>query len=439
MKPIYSKDAESAILGACLEGNEKCVNEVRSKLSEEDFFHPAYKIIFRAINEIDGTVDLSSVFTWLQEAGFSKTVPSSELSELATKSLSVLLFDGNIKTVLELSKRRRLQGICGEILCRIESGEDYESIASDAERSILSTGQVAVSRADILTGNEIWDCAYDKICEIEKLKLSGDGALTGMPTFDYDVGGLQRGQFIIMGARSNQGKTQLALSWMANVLKQGKPCGFVSLESSVSSLAIRMLCHQTGSYANSLPVSTRGVPLDSVRLARMTPLECEKIQASRNVVSDWPAHIIYSPGADLAQVTSTLRKMAKTHGCHVVFLDYLQLIKVSGKDSRERIEEASKGIAMLARELDICLVALAQLNRNANSEKPKLSDLDGSSQIEKDADQIWFLWREMREDGIPKLIGDLFFMKGRDVWSDGFKIIVDKGHGLVLECPREIK
>lgn len=234
----------------------------------------------------------------------------------------------------------------------------------------------------------------------------GPGIPTGFPKLDSYILGFEKQKLYIIGGRPSTGKTALALTFARNIgnKKTGNP-GFISLESSEEEIGIRALAQESKT--------------DSTRLLSglITGSEIRTIVDSAGVIADSKWAIYDKANATIDQVKSAARRMVLMHGCDILFVDYLQLItgKAKGESRFDHITNVSMELKQLARDLDIPVVATAQLNRDTENKRPTMSNLRDAGQIEQDSDCIMLLHRPNREEEMKN---------GTSVW--GITLIIEK-------------
>jgi len=234
---------------------------------------------------------------------------------------------------------------------------------------------------------ELVNSALARITERVKLRGQIPGVSWGFNTIDDATLGAQGGQLVVVGARPSQGKSALMAQLARKMARGGTQVGVITIESSETELVIRMLGSDAGIDGRKLQTGMLG----QTNLADLS-------QAGHRLLKD---NIVIhdQPSIRLSQVQAVMRKMARD-GAKVVFLDYLQLIRVPSKDKRsEEVGEASTALKALARELNICIVTMAQLGRDSDDRRPNMGDFQHSSQIEQDADQLWLLWHKQDQEG----------------------------------------
>lgn len=226
---------------------------------------------------------------------------------------------------------------------------------------------------------------------MERMKNQGKipGIPFGITSVDQATLGAQPGRLVVIGARPSQGKSAL-MAQIARHMANDIPVGIFTVESDENELMTRIIAAEARIDGRKLQTGKLlQADLLSLRDAgeRITEIK------DRIIVHD-------QPGLKLAQLQTVARRMVKD-GAQVLFLDYLQLVRVPGKDSRrEEVAEVSTSLKALARELNVCIVALAQLGRDSDDKRPTMGDCQHSSQIEQDADQVWLIWHKKNSEGI---------------------------------------
>jgi len=229
--------------------------------------------------------------------------------------------------------------------------------------------------------------AFDRIRARMEARGKIPGISWGMSTIDECTLGAQAGQLVVIGARPSQGKSALMAQAARTMGTNGHNAGIVTIESSETELVIRML----GAEAK---IDGRDLQTGMVGQTHIADLKfaSDRLLDSKIVIHD-------QPNIRLGQLQQVVRKMARDH-VEVVFIDYLQLIRVPGKERRmDEVGEACTSLKALARELNICIVAMAQLKRDADERRPNMGDFQHSSQIEQDADQAWLIWHKQDDAG----------------------------------------
>ncbi len=393
--PPQNIEAEQCVLGSLLL-YEDCVHEVVQLLSPDCFVRDVHRKLFEVILDLynDGkTVDPVIVREELQQRGYldssgSGGLTTDYLAELLTKvpTAAHALHYANI--VREKAIARRLIRVGTEIVrAAYEPGTDPDELLSDAERKIFDIAQHRLvgetqRLADVLA------LAFDRI---DERAGRGEHVISGLPTgfFDLDdlTSGLQNSELIIIAARPSVGKTALAMNIAEHVaVEEGKAVLFVSLEQSRIELVERLLCSRARMDSHRL------------RSGRISSDDIRRLQQAADQMMGAPLFIDDTPGRNMLQITATARRLKRQHDLALVVVDYLQLIEPDNlRDSRqEQIARISRRLKMLARDLQVPVIALSQLNRSLElreGHRPRLADLRESGSIEQDADVVLLLHR----------------------------------------------
>lgn len=416
MRQMLPQDiaAEQSVLGAMLL-DRGAIEKAMARLKPEDFYRPDDQIIFSAIVDLykqDLQPDAISLAKLLRERDqLDKIGGIKELTVLENLIPTSAMVEHHAGIVAEMALRRRTIKACQEIArksCR--ETEDIRETLTKAEEAI---GEIANGRTETaLEGiGTITDRTLDSICQ----KFDADNPFTGLATgfkdFDELTSGLQPSDFIILAARPSMGKTSFALNILENVAirKDGSVACF-SLEMSKEQLVQRLLSSQTG--------------IDSVKLrnGRMEGTELQKIINTADGFRDKKILIDDRAGITVGEMKETAKKWKKAHGLDLIIIDYLQLIQGENPRNQNRfleIGEISRSIKMMARELDVPVLALSQLSRSLEmrtNKRPTLSDLRDSGALEQDADVISFIYRDdyYYPDSEKKNIAEIIVQKQRN-------------------------
>lgn len=390
---------EQLILGAILRDNS--VLSRVPDLAVDHFFLPDHKSIFATILRLankDIAADAVTVSEKLPEVGFDY------IAELANNVPSIANAKTYAARVIEDAMRRTLKDVTSELA---------EEIATDKTTSVSELIETAQSRIMSLTSRKSSDpvLAADALLpHIQIIEDRTEGRVqtiaTGYSNLDAILnGGFIRTNMVIIGARPSMGKTAFALNVAAHIAKT-KTVLFLSQEMS------------TGELIDRLFASLGQIPLSSVLSGRLTDEEYDGLTRATTAIERMKLHIDDQGGLTLADVRSKARRVKQMHGLDVVFLDYLQLMNGSGANRNAEIEEISRGLKNLAKELNIVVVCLSQLNRAVEqrpNKMPVMSDLRDSGSIEQDANIIMFLHRDEVYDPDTPAAGfaDLLIRKNR--------------------------
>ena len=413
--PPHNTEAEQAVLGGVFLRND-IFHTLVDTITDEDFYSPVHRIIYQAFQELyrrREPVDLVTVAEYLQTRGqldeVGGTVYLASLAE-SVASASNAVFHAQI--VRDKSVRRRLIQTSSEILTScFEAGEETESLLDQAEQQIFS---IAESK-----GKPVFMSSKDLVQRVfEQLEMrAGQGELvTGVPTgytdFDRMTVGLQKSDLIILAARPSMGKTALALNMgMRAAIHHDIPVAVFSLEMSMDQLMMRLLgCHGR-------------VDLSRLRSGYLNDEDWSKLYQAADELSKAPIFIDDTPALSTMEIRARSRRLKAEKGVGLIIVDYLQLMRSSHKsDSREQeISDISRNLKALAKELEVPVIALSQLNRKVeerSDKRPMISDLRESGAIEQDADVIVFIYRDAAynkaEDNPNKNIAEIIIGKQRN-------------------------
>ncbi len=388
--PPHAVEAEESLLGSILI-DPTVLNDVQLILkSGDDFFKKANGSIYDVMTELNNgslkTVDFVHLRQLLQDRNLLDAVGGVDyLVSIAQAVPSAASASHYARLVKEKSVVRQLIAAAGEILHdAYSSPEDPSEILSEAERRIFSIAQQSEQRhAEKL--DELLHMA------IEQLEANDGRMITGVATgysyLDEITSGLQKGEMIIVAARPSMGKTSLALNIAENIVMRDTPVALFSLEMSRQQLVQRLLS------------SRASVSGHDIRRNMLGDREMEALIQATNDLMGKPLFIDDTPGLTITQLRAKARRLKQSENIGVVLVDYLQLM-TTGKRAESRqqeVSEISRGVKALARELDVPVVCLSQLNRASEQReghRPRMSDLRESGSIEQDADVVAMLHRE---------------------------------------------
>lgn len=394
--PPQNLEAEQSVLGALLIDKNAIIN-VADVVTAQDFYKPAHEKIYNAILELYGKnqpIDLLSLSSLLKEKATLKDVGGmSYLTELVNSVPTASHAAHYANIVKEKKILRDLISASAEISENAyESVRDTDVLLDEIEQKILAISQHSVSKKFIRLQDELSE-AYERIERLHKGEGRLRGIPTGFPDLDNLTSGLQKSDFIVIGARPSLGKTSLALDIAKNAaLLSKQPVGVFSLEMAREQITDRLIASESQ------------VALWKLRTGKITDdVEFEMIQQALDRLSQAPLYIDDSPSPNILQMRSMARRLQVEHGLGLIIVDYLQLItpRSGGNDNMvQQITEISRGLKSLARELEVPVIALSQLSRDVDkrdSKVPRLSDLRESGAIEQDADLVLFIYRKDRE------------------------------------------
>lgn len=410
--PPQSLEAEQAVLGAILIDPASLVT-VMERLRPEDFYRQGHQRLFQVMIELSERgepLDLVTITSELRDRKLLEEVGGvsylAELAEVVPTSANVEYY---ARIVEEKSILRRLIRTATQIASAgYSGGAEVAEILDEAEKQILDISQRRHRNGFV----PIRDILMETYEHIEKLHYK-KGEITGIPTgytdLDRMTSGLQPSDLIIIAARPSMGKTAFALNLAQNVAVRSKlPVAIFNLEMSAPQLVMRMLAAEGN------------IDAQAFRTGNLTEEDWEKLTMAISTLSEAPIFIDDTPGVTVFDIRSKLRRLQAEHGLGLVLIDYLQLISGRGGESRQQeISEISRSLKLMARELNVPVIALSQLSRaveQRQDKRPMLSDLRESGSIEQDADVVAFLYRDdyYNEDSEKKNILEVIIGKQRN-------------------------
>jgi len=389
--PPQNLDAEQSVLGGIMLDNQ-ALNSALEILDADDFYSEAHRKIFSAIIELYNKsepcdiITLSNILknrTQLDQAG-----GISYLSALSDSVPSAANISHYAKIVKEKSILRKLIGTATEILHKsYTSSSDIDTVLDEAEHAIFEISENKIRPTFV----PFKDLIKDSVKTIEKLyerKELVTGVPTGFEKLDDITSGLQKSDLVIIAGRPSMGKTALAMNIAQYAaLEAGIPVAIFSLEMSKEQLALRMLSSEAR--------------VDSQRIRRgfLGEADWPKLITAAGRLSEAQIFIDDSPAISALEMKAKARRLKSEVNLGLIILDYLQLMRGGGyKDSREQeISEISRSLKTLAKELNVPVIALSQLNRkleDRTNKRPQMADLRDSGAIEQDADLIAFIYRD---------------------------------------------
>ncbi|ETW14725.1 replicative DNA helicase [Roseivivax marinus] len=404
----HSVEAEQQLLGAILTNND-VYDRVASVISAKHFYDPVHAKIYEvaaariARNQLASPVTLKAFME--EDEGLKELGGGAYLVRLAGAAVSSFAVRDYAQMIYDLAVRRDLIALGRDISAKAAkidvSSEPKEQIVEAeqelyrmAEQGQGEKGFVSFLRA-VTDAVNVANAAYQREGQLS-------GISTGLVDLDRKLGGLHPSDLLILAGRPSMGKTSLATNIAFNVAKayrkgtkpdgtegavEGGVVGFYSLEMSAEQLAARILSEAAE------------VPSEQIRRGDMHEDEFRRFVEAAKALEACPLFIDDTPALPIAQLAARARRLKRTHGLDVLMVDYLQLVRGTGKgDNRvQEIAEISMGLKAIAKELNIPVVALSQLSRTVESrddKRPQLSDLRESGSIEQDADVVMFVFRE---------------------------------------------
>lgn len=398
--PPQDLDSEKSVLGSLMLSKNSII-KVADNLNAADFYTPAHQKIYDIIIELfskNEPIDILTVTNKLKHKDqLAEVGGSSYLSELINFVPSAAHIEHYSNIVRQKKVLRDLLSTSAEITDDVfENPESGESLLDKIEQRIFSISQ----KSRIPTFTPIKDHlaeAYERIEKIHQGEKEVGRVLTGFSDIDYYLSGLQKSDLIILGARPSVGKTAFVLDIARNVAKAGHATAIFSLEMSKEQIIDRLIA------------SEAQVPLWRLRTGRLTDdLDFEMIQHALDRLSNMPIFIDDAPSPNILQIRSMARRLKMEHSLELIIIDYVQLISTMRHTENivQQFTEISHGLKSLAREMNLPVLALSQLNRAVDQREikiPRLSDLRETGSWEQDADVVMFIYRKDKDKINPTL------------------------------------
>ena len=404
----HSIEAEQQLLGAILTNND-LFDRVASIVRAEHFYDPVHARIFEtaaariAKNNLASPVTLKAFLE--DDAGLAELGGPAYLVRLAGAAISSFAVRDYAEMIYDLAIRRELITVGNDIAAkaaRVDVDSEPKEQIVEAEQKLYALAEQGQTEQ----GFQSFLTAVTDAVKVANAAYQREGGLAGVSTglvdMDKKLGGLHRSDLLILAGRPSMGKTSLATNVAFNIARaykkgitasgeegaiDGGVVGFFSLEMSAEQLATRILSE------------VAEIPSNQIRRGDFTESEFRRIVDAAKKLEAAPLFIDDTPALPISQLAARARRLKRTHGLDALFIDYLQLVRGTGR-SENRVNEISEitmGLKAIAKELDIPVIALSQLSRqveNREDKRPQLSDLRESGSIEQDADVVMFVFRE---------------------------------------------
>jgi len=389
--PPQSLEAEESVLGGILL-NGQAIDQVVEIMGVEDFYREVHKKIFIAmmsLTERGEPIDLITLTDALKNRDELQVVGGATyLAELSEKVPSAANISFYARIVKEKAVLRSLINVSGEIVSRCYNGEEHvEQFLDEAERLIFDVSEKRVRPAF----SKVGDMIMDTIKTIEQLyerKELVTGVPTGFPDLDQKTAGLQPADLVIIAARPSMGKTAFVLNIAQYIaLQTDMAVGIFSLEMAKEQLVMRMLCAEAR------------VDNAKVRAGYLGERDFPRLAMAAGRLAEAPIYIDDTPGQNILELRAKARRLKREANLGIIVIDYLQLMRgLTAQENRtQELAEISRSLKALAKELEVPVVALSQLNRQVelrSDKRPVMSDIRESGSIEQDADVIMFIYRD---------------------------------------------
>ena len=410
--PPQDIEAEQAVVGSMLTDQDAVVAAIET-LKPEDFYREDNKIIYEAILNIYNRaepIDIITLKSELSSMGKLDAVGGLEyIAQLPDKVPTTSNVDRYIKIVQDKAMLRNLIKTANEIISLgYDQTEDVEDVMDHAEKKIFDVMQ-RKNQKGYTSIKDILIESFTKLEELYNQKQHVTGVPTGFIELDKKTAGLHGSELILIAARPAMGKSAFALNIGTYAATRANiPVAIFSLEMSKDQIGNRILC------------SEALVDSNNVRTGELNDEELSKLAETSGELSQAQIFVDDTPGISVMEIRAKCRKLKLEKNIGLVVIDYLQLIQGSGKSSsrEQEIAEISRSLKILAKEIDVPVIALSQLSRAVESRpdhRPMLSDLRESGSIEQDADIVMFLYRDdyYNEESEKKNIAEVIIAKQR--------------------------
>jgi replicative DNA helicase len=386
-------EAEVSLLGAVLI-DEDVLTRVTDKINPDDFYDPRHQLIFAAmlrLYERHQPVDLLTLSDELKKHNHLEDAGGGAyISELSAQVPTAAHAESYAEIISQNAMRRRLITASGSIAeLAFDESKNSDELLETAEQQLFAVSDKAL-RQDLVSLEQILTESFDRLEELHRNKGALRGVRTGWRDLDAVTAGLQRSDLIVLAARPAMGKTTLVTNLAYNVATVAKQAVlFFSLEMGKEQLVDRMLA------------DAAAVDAWNIRTGNLSDEDFEKLSTAMGEMAEVPIYIDDTPGVSVLDLRTKARRAAHDHPLGLIIIDYLQLMSGTGRrgqDNRvQEVSEISRGLKLIARELNVPVIALSQLSRSVESRTPphpQLSDLRESGSIEQDADIVMFIYRD---------------------------------------------
>ena len=394
--PPHSVEAEQGVLGSMLISPRETIAECVEKINEEYFYVPAHRTIYNVLVDLWNTGQAIDLITFTQVLRDRHLLDSVGGAAFVTSLFTFVPTAANVGYYLEIVRdkyilREIISAATESVRCAYEEQDEVNNLLDEVEQRIFAVGEDRFKGQMLSMKDQVME-AIEAIEKLYERKGGITGISTGFVEFDRMTSGLHPAEMIVIAARPSVGKTSLAMNIAEYVaIDERLPVGIFSLEMTAESLILRMLC------------SRSRVNLRNVREGFLAERDFPKLTGAATKLSSAPLFIDDSSGLSILQLRAKARRMFQQYGIKLFVIDYLQLVHSTARraDNRQQeIADISSGIKALAKELNVPVIVLSQLNREVEREKgrpPRLSDLRESGAIEQDADLVGLLYRPTKD------------------------------------------
>jgi replicative DNA helicase len=414
--PPQSVEAEQSVLGGLLLDNQSW-DRIADIITADDFYRREHRLTFNAIAalcEENSPADVVTVSEWLERSGELEHAGGlAYLGSLANNTPSAANIVAYAAIVRENSVMRELVRAAGEISGAAYSpeGRSANELLDYAEKRIFDISEKGHRRGDFQPLNTLLSKAVDRIDTLFRSKSSITGVATGYTDLDDMTSGLQPSDLVIIAGRPSMGKTSLAMNIAENAAVGHKiPVAVFSMEMPGTQLALRMMA------------SLGRINAHRVRTGKLDDDDWPRLTSAVSLLNEAPIFIDDSPGLTPMELRARARRLKRENGLGMIIVDYLQLMQSTERNEENRATEISnitRALKGLAKELDVPVIAMSQLNRGVESrtdKRPVMSDLRESGAIEQDADVILFIYRDevYNKDSPVKGTAEIIIAKQRN-------------------------
>jgi replicative DNA helicase len=389
--PPHSAEAEMLTVGAALQagrGDSITLAQMLDTLTAADFFMPRHGVIFEAIRDVferDGSSDAARVLIRLQDLKQDANVGGVNYLEELMHSTPGMAEGPLYAPIVKRHARTRRVVAAAEQAIRTAHGLDADPDAI-AEELAKAMGDVMARGARSITEQigDVTDAVIDDLRQREPCSIAG--IKVGFPSLDSALMGLEPGTLTVIAGRPSMGKSAFAMNLAERMARAGDPVGFISLEMPNRQISQRLLS------------GVSGVPLEKIRLNDFSAADWSDLEEARAAIATLPLLVHYAPAAPASRVRAIARDLVDRHGIKCLFIDYLQIMRASGRvnTENEKLTGIMADLKALAGEMDLPAILLSQFSRDATvgaDHPPSMAQLRGSGSIEQDADNVMILHR----------------------------------------------
>lgn len=414
--PPHSVEAEQSVLGALML-DQRAWESVSESVQDSDFYRQDHRLIYRAIahlSSVEQAIDVVTVAEELEERSqLEDAGGAGYLAHLVDMTPSIENSQAYADIVRERAQQRRLIEAASEIMEKAyhPDGDESLTLLSDAEKAIAEIAEGNRKDGGPELVKPILKNTLDQLDQMFNQPEGLTGLTTGFKDIDERTSGLQKADLVIVAARPSMGKTTFSMNLVENALLATKrPCLVFSMEMPSESIVMRMLS------------SLGKIDQTRIRSGKLIDEDWSKLSAAVNMLKDLPLYIDDTPALTPQEMRARARKVYRESGdLAMIMVDYLQLMRVSGKSEgrTQEISEISRSLKAIAKEFECPMIALSQLNRSLEqrpNKRPVMSDLRESGAIEQDADIIQFIYRDevYNEDSPDKGVAEIITGKHRN-------------------------